>query len=112
MSLPLQRILPDDDGQVCSQHIFSCPSGSSGGGIDGQPASQVLLRLVLVDVGDFEIREPQNGPEMWSERRYSTCVLLSTMMMSVPGRGVVDVLPRLSLVVPPVEAVADSTLVA
>jgi hypothetical protein len=34
------------------------------------------------------------------------------MMMSIPGRGVVVVVPRPSRVVPPVEAVADSTLVA
>jgi hypothetical protein len=79
---------------VCSHHIFSCPSGSGSGGIDGQPASRVLLRLVLVNVGDFEVRGPLNGPETWSERRYSTCVLLSTMMMSVLGRGVVDMVPR------------------
>jgi hypothetical protein len=90
----VQRILPEDDGQVHSHHIFSCPSGSSSGGIDGQLASRVLLRLVLVDVGDFEVRGPLKGPETWSERRYSTCVLLSTMMMSVLGRGVVDVVPR------------------
>jgi hypothetical protein len=35
-----------------------------------------------------------NGPEAWSKRRYSTCVLLSSMMMSVPGRGVVVMVPR------------------
>jgi hypothetical protein len=90
----LQRILPEDDGQVCSHHIFSFPSGSGGGGIDGQPASRVLLRLVLVDVGDFEVRGPLNDPETWSEHQYSTCVLLLMMMMSVLGKGVVDVVPR------------------
>jgi hypothetical protein len=90
----VQRILPEDDGQVCGHHIFSCPSGSSGGGVDSQPASRILFRLVLVDVGDFEVRGPLNGPEMWGECRYSTRVLLSTMVMLVPGRGVVDVVPR------------------
>jgi hypothetical protein len=64
----LQYILPEDDGQVCGHHIFSHPSGSGGGGIDGQPASRILLRLVLVDVGDFEVMGPLYGPEMWSER--------------------------------------------
>jgi hypothetical protein len=56
-----------------------------------------MLRLVLVDVGDFEVRGPLNGPEAWSERRYSTRVLLPSMMMSVLGRGVIVVVPRPSL---------------
>jgi hypothetical protein len=94
VSQPLQRILPEDDGQVRGHHIFSCPSGSGGSGVDSQPTSRILLRLVLVDVGDFEVRGPLDGPETWSECRYPTCVFLSTMMMSVPGRGVVDVVPR------------------
>jgi hypothetical protein len=97
VSQPLQCILPEDDGQVGGHRIFGCPSGSGGGGVDGQPASRILLRLVLVNVGDFEVRGPLNGPEAWSECRYSTCVLLSSMMMSVPGRGVVVVVPRPSL---------------
>jgi hypothetical protein len=94
VSKPLQCILLEDDGQVCGHHIFGCPSGSGGGGVDGQPASQILLRLVLVDVGEFEVRGPLNGPEAWSERRYLTRVLMSLMMMSIPGRGVVVVMPR------------------
>jgi hypothetical protein len=91
---PLQCILPEDDRQVCEHHIFGCPSSSGGGGVDGQPASWILLRLVLVNVGYFEVRGPLNGPEAWSECRYSTRVLLSSMMMSVPGRGVVAVVSR------------------
>jgi hypothetical protein len=52
----LQRILPKDDGQVRGHHIFSCPSGSGSGGVYSQPTSRVMLRFVLVDVGDFEVR--------------------------------------------------------
>jgi hypothetical protein len=35
-----------------------------------------------------------NGPEAWSECRYSTRVLLSSGMMFVLGSGVVVVVPR------------------
>jgi hypothetical protein len=35
-----------------------------------------------------------NGPEAWSKCRHSTRVFLSSGMMSVPGRGVVVVVPR------------------
>jgi hypothetical protein len=108
----LQCILPEDDGQVCSHHIFSCPSGLGSGCIDGQPASQVLLRLIFVDVGDLEVWGPLNGPETQSKHRYPTRVFLSTTVVLVPGRGVADVLSRPSQVVPLVEVVADSTLVA
>jgi hypothetical protein len=94
VSQPLQCILPKDDRQVCGHHIFGCPNGSGDGGVDGQPASWILLRLVLVNVGDFEVRGPLNGPEAWSERRYSTRVLLSSMMVFISGRGVVVVVPR------------------
>jgi hypothetical protein len=94
VSQPLQCILPKNDRQVCGHHVFGCPSSSSGGGVDGQPASRILLRLVLVDVGDFEVRGPLNGPKARSECRYSTCVLLSSMMMHFLGRGVVVVVPR------------------
>jgi hypothetical protein len=62
--------------------------------MDGQPASWVLLRLVLVDIGDLEVWGPLDGPETRSKRGYSTCVFLSTFMVSVPGRGVGDVLSR------------------
>jgi hypothetical protein len=64
----LQRILPEDDGQVRSHHIFNCPSGPGSGGIDSQPTPRVFLWLVLVDIGDFEVRGPLNGPETRSER--------------------------------------------
>jgi hypothetical protein len=94
VSQPLQSILPEDDGQVCGHHIFSRPSGSCGGGVDGQPASRILLRLVLVDVGDLEVRGPLNCPKTWSECRHPTHVLLSVTMMSVPWRGVVVVVPQ------------------
>jgi hypothetical protein len=109
VSQPLQRVLPKDDRKVRGHHILGCPSGSGGGGVDGQPASRILLRFIFVDIGDLEVRGPLNGPEAWSKRRYSTTVFLSSVMMSFPGRGVVVVVPR---VVPPVEPVADSVLVA
>jgi hypothetical protein len=59
----LQRILPKDDGQIYCHHVFSCPSGPGRGGVDSQPASRVLLGLVLVNVGDLEVRGPLKGPE-------------------------------------------------
>jgi hypothetical protein len=90
----MQRVLPKDDRQVRGHHILGCPSGSGGGGVDGQPASRILLRFIFVDVGDLEVRGPLNGPEAWSKRRYSTTVFLSSVMMSLLGRGVVVVVPR------------------
>jgi hypothetical protein len=86
--------MPEDDGQVCSHHVFSCPSGPSSGCIDDQPASWVLLRLVFVDVGDLEVWGPLDGPETWIKCRHSTRVLLSTVVVSVLGRGVADVSSR------------------
>jgi hypothetical protein len=83
--------MPKNDGQVCSHHVFGRPSGSGGGRIDGQPASWVLLRLILVDVGDLEVWGSLDGPETRSKRRYSTCVLLPMVVVPVPGRGVADV---------------------
>jgi hypothetical protein len=94
MSQPLQRVLPEDNGQVCGHYIFGRPSSSSGGGVDGQPASWILLRFIFVDIGYLEVRGPLNGPKAWSKCRHSTCVFLSSGMMSVPGRGVVVVVPR------------------
>jgi hypothetical protein len=89
--------MPKDNRQVRGHHIFGCPSGSGGSGVDGQPASRILLGFIFVNVGDLEVREPLNGPEAWSKRQYSTRILLSSMMMSVPGRGVVVVVSRLFL---------------
>jgi hypothetical protein len=91
---PLQRILPKDDRQVRGHHVLGCPGGSGGGGVDGQPASRILLRFIFVDIGDLEVRGALNGPEAWSKHRYSTIVFLSSVMMSFPGRGVVVVVPR------------------
>jgi hypothetical protein len=64
----LQRVLPKDDRQVRGHHILGCPSGSGSGGVDGQPASQILLRFIFVEVGDLEVRGLLNGPESWSKR--------------------------------------------
>jgi hypothetical protein len=69
-------------------------SGPGGGRIDGQPASLVLLRLVLVNIGDLEVWGPLDGPETRSKHEYSTCIFLSTFMVSIPGRGVGDVSSR------------------
>jgi hypothetical protein len=94
VSQPLHRVLSKDNRQVRGHHIFGCPSGSGGSGVDGQPASRILLWFIFVNVGDLEVRGPLNGPEAWSKCRYSTRVLLSSMMMSVLGRGVVVMVPR------------------
>jgi hypothetical protein len=50
--------------------------------------------FIYVDIGYLEVRGPLNGPEAWSKCRYSTRFLLASMMLSVPGRGVVVVVPR------------------
>jgi hypothetical protein len=100
MSQPLQRVLPNDNRQVRGHHISGCSSGSGGSGVDGQPASRILLGFIFVNVGDLEVRGPLNVPKAWSKRRYSTCVLLSSMMMSVPGRGVVVLAPCWDAVIP------------
>jgi hypothetical protein len=70
------------------------PAARRGGRIDGQPASWVLLRFVLVDVGYLEVWGALDGPETRSEHGYPTCVFLSTFMVSVLERGVGDVLSR------------------
>ena len=97
----MQCILPEDDGQVCSHHIFSCPSGPGSGCIDGQLASRVLLRLVFVDVGDLEVGRPLDGPETLSERGNSARILLQMFMSSVLGRGVGSVTEPPKVLAPP-----------
>jgi hypothetical protein len=52
----LQRVLPKDDRQVRGHHIFGRPSGSGDSGVDGQPASRILLGFIFVDIRDLEIR--------------------------------------------------------
>jgi RNAse (barnase) inhibitor barstar len=50
LSEPLHRVLPKNDGQVRCHDILHCPGGPSGGYTDGQPATWVLLGLVLINV--------------------------------------------------------------
>jgi hypothetical protein len=94
VSQPLQCILPEDDGQVRGHHVLGCPGSSGSGGVYGQLASRILLRFIFVDVGYLEVRGPLNGSEARSKCQHSTRVLLSSGMMSVPGRGVVVVVPQ------------------
>jgi hypothetical protein len=67
MPEPLQRILPSDNGQVRYHDIIHCPSAPGGGHIDCQPASRVLLGLVLVDIGNFEVWRPLDRLDSWGE---------------------------------------------
>jgi hypothetical protein len=67
------------NGQVRRHDVLHCPSSPSDSRIDGQPASRVLLRLVLVDVGDLEVGRPLNGPETGSKRGNSARILLPVM---------------------------------
>jgi hypothetical protein len=94
MSEPLQRILPQDNGQIRRHHVLRRPGG---GRVDGQPTTRVLLGLVLVDVGDLEVGGPLDGPEMRSKRGDSARVFLSAFVRSVPGRGAICVSSRPSL---------------
>jgi hypothetical protein len=94
MSQPLHCVLPEDNGQVCGHYVLGRPCSSSSGGVDGQPASWILLRFIFVDIGYLEVRGPLNGPKAWSKCRHSTHVFLLSGMMSVPGRGVVVMAPR------------------
>jgi hypothetical protein len=88
MSEPLQRVLPQDNGQVRCHDILRCLRSPGGSCIDDQPAFRVLLRLVLVDVGDLEVRRPLDGSETGSKRGNSACILLLMFVPLVLGRGV------------------------
>jgi hypothetical protein len=112
MSESLQRVLPQDNGQVRRHDVLRCPSSPGGSRVDDQPAARVLLRLVLVDIGDLEVGRPLDGPEMWSEHGNSSRVLLPVFMLSFPRRGVGSRSSRSSQNEPLVEAAADSTRVA
>jgi hypothetical protein len=87
MSEPLQRVLPLDDGQICHNYVFCCPCGPGGGRVDGQPATWVLLGLVLINIRDLEVGGPLDGPEMWSKCRDFARVLLLAFMRLILGRG-------------------------
>jgi hypothetical protein len=109
---PLQHILPQDNGQVRYHDVLCRPSSPGDSRVDGQPDAWVLLRLILVDVGDLEIGRPLDGPEMRSERgnsHVSSC--RSSCHRSHGGESVVGRLdhPRYG---PLVEAATDSTRVA
>jgi hypothetical protein len=88
MSEPLQRVLPQDNGQVRCHHVLCFPGGLGGSHVDNQPVARVLLRLVLVDVGDLEVGRPLDGPETWSKCGKSTRILLPVFASLVLGRGV------------------------
>jgi hypothetical protein len=94
---PLQCVLPQNDGQVRCHDILRCPSSLGDGCIDDQPAPQVLLRLIFVDVGDLEIRRPLDGSEAKGKHGDPARSLLSMIMSLIPGRGVSVRLPRPSL---------------
>jgi hypothetical protein len=79
-----------------SHYFFHCLGGPSGGRVDGQLATRVLLGLVLVDVGDLEVGGPLDGPETRGKRGDSARVFLSAFVRSVLGRRVSNVSSRLS----------------
>jgi hypothetical protein len=87
MPEPLQCVVPQNDGNVSCHDVFCCPSSLGSGCIDGQPTPWVLLGLILVDVGDFEIGRPLDGPKARGERGDPACILLSMIMSSILGRG-------------------------
>jgi hypothetical protein len=88
MSEPLQRVLPQDNGQVRRHYVLRHPDGPGGSRVDRQPAARVLLGLVLVDIGHLEVGRPLDGPKTWSKRGDSARVLLSMFVSLVPRRGV------------------------
>jgi hypothetical protein len=112
MSQPLQRVLRQDNGQVRSHNALYRPSSPGDSRVNGQPAVRVLLRLILVDVGDLEVGRPLDGPETRSEQGNShVSSYRSSCRRSQGGELVVGRLdyPRYG---PLVEAAADSTRVA
>lgn len=54
-SEPLQSILPENNGRVRCHDVLHCLGDLGDGSIDGQLASQVLLRLVFVDVETLKL---------------------------------------------------------
>jgi hypothetical protein len=68
------------DGQVCCHDVLRCPRSLGDGCVDGQPTPWVLLGLIFVDVGDFEIGRPLDGPEARGEHGDPTRILLSMIM--------------------------------
>jgi hypothetical protein len=63
----MQHGLPKENGQVHCHEVLRGPGSPSDSRVDGQPATWVLLRHVLVDVGDLEVGRPPDGPETRSE---------------------------------------------
>jgi hypothetical protein len=66
---PLQRILPENDGQVRCHDVPLFPGVPGDDCIDGQPAARILPGLVLVDFRDLEVRRPLNCPEAGERAR-------------------------------------------
>lgn len=63
VSEPLQRVLPQDNGQVHCHDIFRRPSGSTSGHVDDQPPTWVLLGFIFVEIGDLEVWRPLDRPK-------------------------------------------------
>jgi hypothetical protein len=112
MPKPLQCILPQNDGQVRYHDVLCCPSSLGSSCVDGQPTPWVLLGLIFVDVGDFEIGRPLDGLEARGERGDLARIHLSMIMPLIPGRRVSIRSPRPSWAGLLVEAAADSIWVA
>jgi hypothetical protein len=113
MLKPLQCILPQDNGRVRHHDVFYCPSNPRSGHVDGLPSPRVLLGLVFVDVGDFEVRRPLDGPELGGERGDPACLffLLLMVVSLVPGSGASLMSPQPSPDRLLVEAATNSILV-
>jgi hypothetical protein len=63
VSEPLQRVLPQDNGQIHCHDVFRRPSGSTSGRVYDQPPTRVLLGFIFVDVGDLEVWRPLDRPK-------------------------------------------------